>query len=432
MDPTNTGNVTPAPGSPVPEGEAGAREAAGMSAIVANIVAGEKAAWMNEMREEIEGYSTPQAAPVTVDRAGEPLIKLTSPYQRMYDAMDEPTKQWRNADSDHWMAEWLRGQVWRDHARMFQANAELEKMFGRAATTEGVATASGALSTGTGGALIPRPMEAVVLIARDKVAKMRRWAQRYQMTAQTHTVPTAAAMTANMVGESTTGAQGEPTIASVQITAKKGQVKAVATVEALSDVAINLINLWAQRGGAALGTLEDNQFLKDGDGTGNNISAFLTGTAYSETTSGVLAFLDVNAMYYTLEQQYRQNAVWLISSDVLQMLSLLRNATTGAQFYLGMTEKPGPISDDPTAEGTLMRRPVYEVPSTAGTVWFGDIGASYIIGDRMGLSSSVSDQVRFEEDEVVWKLTERFDGQSIDAVASQVATGITSATDAAA
>jgi HK97 family phage major capsid protein len=159
---------------------------------------------------------------------------------------------------------------------------------------------------------------------------------------------------------------------------------------------------------------------------GDNISAILTGTAYAETTSGILAFIDVNTMYYNVAQQYRQNGVWLIAGNVLELLSLLRNATTGAQFYLGMTEKPGPITDDPTAEGTIFRRPVYEVPSTPGTVWFGDINASYIIGTE----SRVSDQVKFDLDQVMWKLTQRFDGQSIDAVASQVATGITSVSDA--
>jgi len=186
------------------------------------------------------------------------------------------------------------------------------------------------------------------------------------------------------------------------------------------------------RGGRALATLEDNQFFKEGDGTGNNISAFLAGTAYSETTSGILAFLDVNTMYFNVGQQYRQNGVWLVESGVLEKLTMLRNSTSGAQFYLGLTEKPGPITDDPSAEGTLFRRPVYEVPFTAGTIWFGDISSAYIIGDRAGLQASVSDQVRFETDEIVWKITQRFDGQNIDAVASQVATGITSVSDAVA
>lgn len=429
---SDANDVTPAPGSPIPDDEAKAREASGFQAIVTNIVRDAKAEWQEEIKQELEKLRKPNAMPDLINRSGEVVTRMTSPYQRVYDRMSADEQKWRSPDSDHWCAEWLRGQAFRDHGKMLKAAAELERVYGRATTTEGVAGASGALSTGTGGPLIPRPLEQVVLIARDRVAKMRRWATRYQMTAQTHTIPTAAAMTANMVGESTTSAQGEPTLASVQITAKKGQVKAVATVEALNDVAINLINLWAVRGGGALGVLEDNQFFKLGDGTGNNISAFLTGTAYAETTSGALGFVDVNAMYFGLAQEYRQNAIWLVAADVLQMIAVLRNATSGAQFYLGMSEKPGPITDDPSAEGTLYRRPVYEVPFTNGTIWFGDANASYVIGDRAGLQSQVSDQVRFETDEVVWKLTQRFDGQSIDAVASKVATGITSVTDAAA
>jgi HK97 family phage major capsid protein len=188
--------------------------------------------------------------------------------------------------------------------------------------------------------------------------------------------------------------------------------------------------MWATRGGMALGALEDEQFFQTGDGTPPNISAFLAGVAYNETTTTVLGFVDVNAMYYTLPQVYRQNAVWLVSANVLQMLTILPNVTAGHQFYVGMTEMPGPITDDPTAEGTLFRRPVYEVNSTPGTIWFGDPSAAYVIGTRAGLQSHVSDQVLFNTDQVMWKLTSRFDGNNLDTSAGQNCTAIASVTDA--
>jgi HK97 family phage major capsid protein len=261
---------------------------------------------------------------------------------------------------------------------------------------------------------------------------MRRWATQINMTNQVHTIPTAKSMTAYMTAEGATSTDGNPTIASVGLNAQKAQVTAIASNEMLADSAVNLINMWATRGGMALGALEDEQFFQTGDGTPPNISAFLAGVTYAETTSAALGFVDVNAIYYTLPQVYRQNAVWLVSADVLQMLTILPNVTAGHQFYVGMTEMPGPITDDPTAEGTLFRRPVYEVNSTPGTIWFGDPSAAYVIGTRAGLQSHVSDQVLFNTDQVMWKLTSRFDGNNLDTSAGQNCTGITSVTDAAA
>ena len=417
-----------APGAPIGKKEEELRSESAMASIVANIVGDAKKVWQDEMATELENLRAP-IKPEILNTEGEPVIRLVSPHDRQYRRMTEEEREWRSADSDHWNAEWLRGQVARDHGRKLKARAELEKIYGRAVMTEGVAAAGGAISTGTGGELIPRPLEQVVLIARDRVAKMRRWAQMISMTAQTHTVPTAAAMTAAMAEESTTAADGNPAIAQVQLTARKGQVTALATNEMLADAAINLINLWATRGGTAMGVLEDDQFFKTGNGTLPNISGILTGTAYAEETSTEMSFYDMVVMYYNVAQQYRQNAVWLISPDVLLLLTSVQNSTSGTQLYLGMSEKPGPITDDPTAEGTILRRPVYEVPSTPGTVWFGDINASYIIGQRAGIESRVSDQVKFDLDQVMWKLTQRFDGISVDAVASQVALGITSAND---
>jgi HK97 family phage major capsid protein len=304
---------------------------------------------------------------------------------------------------------------------------KLDGMFGRTALAEGEgAEGTGAFAAGSG-EFLPRPLEQVVLIARDKVAKMRRWATQINMTNQVHTIPTAHAMTAYMTAEGATSTDGNPTIASVGINAQKAQVTALASNEMLADSAVNLINMWATRGGAALGVLEDEQFFKEAEGTRPNCTAFLSGTAYT-ITSNDLNFLDVNAMYYTLPQVYRANAIWLAESSVLQAISQLWNETAGHQFYIGMTEKPGPITDDPTAEGTIMRRPVYEVPFTAGTIWFGDPSAAYVVGTRAGLQSQVSDQVNFASDQVMWKLTSRFDGNNLDTSAGQVTLAVQTVT----
>jgi len=402
--------------------------------LVKNIVSEEKAAWRQEIRDELGDLRKPITKPADDEHVadfgnrGDQRIFCASPTERLYARMPEEERQWRNPDSDHWGAEFLRGQWKNNPGLMALASDKLREMFGRTALAEGAgAPATGAFAAGSG-ELLPRPLEAIVLINRDRTSKMRRWAQHFTMTTQVHTVPTAAAMTAYMTAEGATATDGNPTIASVGLNAQKGQVTAIASVEIMRDTAVNLINMWAKRGGGALGILEDNQFFKEGDGSPPNISAFLAGTGYSEKTANEFKFYDTNLMYFSVAQEYRQNAVWMMDAATLRLFTQLQDASADKQFYLGLTDLPGPITDDPTAEGTLFRRPVYEVPFTAGTVWFGDPTAAYIIGTVDGLVSAVSDQVKFAEDQVMWKLTQRFDGNNIDAAASQVATGITSVT----
>lgn len=399
------------------------------TAKIDNIVAAERAKWQAEAAAELDEYTAPGTPPKAVqilDRTGHEVHRLVSPTLPLYARMSVAEREWRKPDADHWSAEWVRGHYKNDEARMMRAIAGMESVFGRAIMTEGAAGAAGAVAAGSAGELMPRPLEQVVLIARDKVAKMRRFASNIVMTSQTHTVPTADAMTAYMTAEQVTATDGSPAIAQVQLSANKGQVTALFTVELLADSAINIVNMLATRGGGALGALEDAQFFKAGNGTPPNITAFLAGTNHAITT-GDLRFTDVVEMYFGVAQEYRADAVWFAAPNVLQILTALKGAG-GQQFYLGLQDvSPGAIADDPMAEGTLMRKPIYEVQLTAGTLWFGNPAAAYVIGTRAGLSSSMSEHVKFNLDQVMWKMTQRFDGTNLYAAAGQQSVAIDSA-----
>jgi HK97 family phage major capsid protein len=345
------------------------------------------------------------------------VAKIASPNARYYSRMSEEEREIRNPDSDHWMTMWLRGKATNDRATMLQADAELERMFPRAqgdVLAEGAAGANAAYAA-TAGEFLPRPLEQVVLINRDRVAKMRRFASVFQMTRQQHTIPTYDAMLASMVGESTTATGGEGNVAAVELVAKKAQVVAAATRELLDDAAVNVVNIFATRAGMALGALEDSQAFNSsvGTGTGNNITA-ISGTAYAEPASGTLTVNDVVAMYFAVDQVYRDRAVWFAASDVLTALSGLQDTNSGRPIYDSLLNAPGVITDDTGQVGQLMRRPVYEVPMTDGDIWFGDPSAAYALGDRQGLRVDVSSDVNFFYDQVVWKFTHRFAGIPVD------------------
>jgi HK97 family phage major capsid protein len=381
-----------------------------------------------EMIEAIAALEKPDRSEVPEqykDTEHKGNVRYSSPTEPLYRRMSEEEREWRNPDSDFWMAEWIKGNYRRDHGAMLLASAKLDQMFPRAVMTEGWSAGDGSVGTGTGGELVPRPLEAVVYIARDRVAKMRRFATIFNMTAQEHNIPTAGSMTAAMTAEGTEIGQSEPAIAQVPLIAHVAGVQARATKELMNDSAINLVTILSTRGGTALGVLEDDEFFKTGTGTRPHVTK-LSGTGATLTTATFLSYTNVVTMYHALGQQYRDNAVWFIESGVLAMLSNVRDGN-GRPFYQGLQETPGPITDDPGAVGTILRKPVYEVPLTAGSIWFGD-PSQYAIGDRQGIEIAVSEHVRFLTREVVWMISARIAGNNTDTAAAYMTTGITSAT----
>ena len=399
-----------------------------LMSVVGNIVKNERDGWMKEVLGELAEFMPPDRSnvPEYKNSKGEAVHRTQHATEPMYRRMSPEMQEVRSPEGDHWMAEWIRAQYNKDQARQFLANQQLDHIYGRADTLIGTSTTTGAFSTGTGGTLLPRPLENVVMIARDRVAKMRRFATNIVMTRSNHNVPTAGSMTAAMVLEATTMAASEPLFAQVALNARKGHVLAVASREILNDAAINLVNTYAVRAGGSIGVLEDNQFFSTGNGTAPNISANLQGDAYAEASGTFLAYPDVVGMYFGVAQQYRDGAVWLGAANVLQMLSAL-TATNGQPFYQGMNERPLAITDDPNAVGTILGKPVYEVPFPNGEIYFGNVAANYVVGTRQGIEVDVSPHIYFLSDKVVWKFTQRFDGNNLDASAGSHAAGITSA-----
>jgi HK97 family phage major capsid protein len=167
-----------------------------------------------------------------------------------------------NAAGGEACGDWIRGYATRDVELRQHAEARIVARWGagaivRADTEEGAAGALGAMSAGTGGTLIPRPLEAIVMVARDKVGKMRSLASIYNMTRLQHNIPTAGSMTVAQVSEGATSAQGEPDFGQVPLIAHKSQTRARATVEMLADSSFHIAMIYAQRAGSAFAANED-------------------------------------------------------------------------------------------------------------------------------------------------------------------------------
>lgn len=361
--------------------------------------------------------------PEYVNRHGEKVAKVRNASERRYARLSEGEREWRDDESDHWAAQWIRGMMAKNSALTGEADAKLREYYGRATTAEGTAPTTGALSDGTGASLLPIPLAELVMIARDKRSVARRLFRSITMMEQTRRITTVGAATAEMLAEEGTPTQGEPAFATKVLIAKKMQVTCKATEEELADSAFDLVSIYAQRAGAAMGALEDVQ-VATSNGTAPNIQEALSGTAHAEATSTVMIYQDLVSQFFATPEPHRMQSIWLGNAVTLELISTLMDGNDRAQV-IGNNSNMAAVTDV-GGIGTLLNRPVVEFPLADGALWFGEPSAAYAIGARQGLQTSMSEHVEFLNGRVVFKFNERLDGVNLDPAAATLTTGYAS------
>lgn len=364
--------------------------------------------------------------------------RLSRPWDSSPERMRLPDQErrLRCADGDFWMVQWLRSVKDKDFAGRVQADARLTQVFPdlyRADTLEGTADGAGGYASGTGGVLLPRPLENLITINLAKIAKMAKLARPYTMTAQEHGVPTAAAATAYMQGEATSPLTGgEPTLAQAPLVANEAIGRLILGKTFLEDQAANVVPVFVELMADALAELEDAEILRLGTGTAPHLTRFAA-TAFTETTSGSYGVGDAMRQYRLLPQRYRTNAIWLVGGTLLGLLSNVRDGM-GRPFYTSLLDPPQVLDD--TAEGArlagavgfLFGKPVHEVDMTAGEIYFGDFYRNYAFGRRRGITVEASGDFLFDTRRMIWLISQRIAGNNVDTAAGQLCAGITACT----
>lgn len=372
-------------------------------------------------------YDTPEDNPAVVeaarvsDTANERIIARHQPMDSCYRSLHRTQPQFkevRTPELDHWNIQWLLGFLGRDVAHMKMAKAKANEAAGyRATSLEGVLDASDATAVldGTGGHLLPQPFTDVVEIAREAVAVVAALCTPFTTTGATARVPTAGAATADTVAEGASGAQGEPTFTSEMLILHKIGVRMIASDEMLEDSAFNLMDLYGRRAGAAIGLAEDTQILTTG-GTSPDLTEALAGGVVTSASSTVMIYEDLNTLFFAVGKAYQPNINWLGGTLVATLLSNMLD-TNGGPILRLPAAMPTPVTDAmPQAIGTVLGRPFYHVPATAGVLICGDL-RGYGVLRKGGIVAKMSSDVGFATDTVQFKFTERIDGRIIDDVA---------------
>jgi HK97 family phage major capsid protein len=296
-----------------------------------------------------------------------------------------------------------------------------------------------------GGFTVPEIVSSSLIWLRNEYGVARRYSRVYPMTSDVLNVPNASTSTTTYYpGEATAITASDIVFSQVALTAKKLAILTIVSKELNEDTVIDFGATLAQDFAYGLASAEDlAAFQGDGSstygsitgimprikalsGTYANIASMVVGAAGSGTALSSLTLANWQSMVAKI-QPYATQPRWYMNKAVFyngvadKLIALGGNAIMDIQNAYG-------------AEPTLFGIPISFVQNMPGApaanrdiAVLGDLSKGTAFGDRRGVSVEVSDQVKFIEDALTFKATERyaynvFDVGNVDAtVGNQVA-----------
>lgn len=277
-----------------------------------------------------------------------------------------------------------------------------------------------------GGFTVPEIVSSSLIWLRNEQGVARRYSRIYAMTSDVLNVPNASTSTTTYYpGEATAITASDIVFSQVALTAKKLAILSIVSKELNEDTVIDFGSTLAQDFAYGLALAEDAAaFMGDGSGTYGgitgimprikalsgtfaNIASMVVGAAGSGAALSSLTLANWQSMVAKL-QPYATNPRFYMNKSIFyngvadKLIALGGNAIMDIQNAYG-------------AEPTLFGIPISFVqnmpsaPAASRTIAvLGDLSKGVAFGDRRGVSVEVSDQVKFIEDALTFKATERY------------------------
>ena len=277
-----------------------------------------------------------------------------------------------------------------------------------------------------GGYTVPNIVSSDLIWLREMYGVARRNSRIYPMSSDTLLVPSAtASTTVYYASEATAITASDITFGQVSLAAKKLAVLTIASKELGEDTVIDLGAALARDMAYAIAKEEDNACF-NGDGTSTygsitgilqavyglnatkaNIAGVVVGAALSGAAFSNFTLANFQAMVAKLPT-YADNAKWYMHKD------LFFNGVADKLIALGgnaILDIQNAYTQAPTLFGYPIEW-VQNMPKTAAATTpvaiLGDLTKGVAFGDRRAMTVEVSDQVKFVEDALTYKATERF------------------------
>jgi HK97 family phage major capsid protein len=276
-------------------------------------------------------------------------------------------------------------------------------------------------SNTAGGFLVPTEMSQAIIDLREEYGVFRRNVRVLPMGRDTITIPRrTSGLTATFTGEAVALTSSDKAFDQVQMVAKKLGVYTLISTELDEDAVISIADDIASEMAYAFALKEDQcGFNGDGTSTYGGIEGVVTklvpGMAGAvDATSGHDTFEEVDAADLSrtmakLPAYARMGAKWFCSAPAFDLIfsrlavgaggnTIQTVAGAVQRSYLGYPIEISQVL--PTTTSTINNTPI---------LLFGDLGKAATLGERRGISVKRSDELKFLEEQIAIKATERLD-----------------------
>lgn len=279
----------------------------------------------------------------------------------------------------------------------------------------------------SGGVLVPDAFEQSVIDLREQYGVFRRNCKVYPMGSDVLTIARrATGLTAAFVDEASSLTESSKTWNPVKLIAKKLGVLAYYSTELSEDAYISIADDLAQESAYAFALKEDQcGFIGDGTSTYGGITG--VNTKLEDTSGGQLAgAVDAGATVDSLGEvtaavlakllaalpQYAQNGAKFFCSQAAFSLIFERLAVSAGGNTMSIINgsyTPSYLGHPIEISQTLFA----DSGATAGNnkimLMYGNLMLAAAMGDRRGIRYGESEHIKFVEDQIAIKATERFD-----------------------
>lgn len=264
---------------------------------------------------------------------------------------------------------------------------------------------------GMGGYLVPDSMEKKVVHALTENNVIRRLATVIHTDSHGHSVPLVALMSdAQWLDENEIIPPAEMVFSQVRFTSHRLGMMIQASHEAVGDGGIDVPTFLAETFGEQIASAEENAFL-NGDGFHMPTGLLTKGSAetgFTAQAADTITAEEIISLYYSLDEKYRQHAVFMMHEDTAKALRLLKDENDHYLWREALGGEPD----------RLLGRPVYisrfmpKMAAGAKPVLFGDL-SKYWIADRGNRCLRRFDELFADQGQTGFRMIERIDGKLI-------------------
>ena len=224
-------------------------------------------------------------------------------------------------------------------------------------------------------------------------------------------IPSIASASWAAIAEEASYSDQTPTVGQVAFSLEKSGGLIKVTRELLDDSAINLPAMLTQIFQEAAGRFEDVGIIS---GNGTTQYAGIMGASpadYTMANATSVVAADLTGIYYTLEEQFRANASWVMKSTIASLITSIASTAAGVHAIDSLTAAPSDfILGRPNVMTDVVSGLGGTITATERICLFGDL-KQYVIFDRAGFSIKRNDSLYQESDQVGFFATRRGDGQ---------------------